>query len=1184
MTGHVSFADCGICGSDACHDADLVIVQVNLKRANNRHQDLLHYLKILQPLIDIVAIQDPPPEFGIRKSGDYDVVYHVSSKVLDDQSGDPLASSRSCDVNHEMLVPAAVGFYVHRRLRGSYECFWWDDDVQNHEHVVTLGLDTATGRRIEIHNVYNRNNAVNFQTLLSPSTLDPHSILLGDFNLHHPNWGGPGVTAPEPDAIYLNDETQRHNMRLTTPVGLPTFHPSMYDLGRFFTIDLCWVGEGLATLASQSKILDQVRGFVSDHHPIQTVLHLPPIYDDGEWQDWPRVNVKAFNRTLRQRLNKLGFPTCETTACVEQYAKDLVGVIVKTISDHVPVVTRNSSTRKSDPAADIEVQQACEEEDRAVSALWDASPGPESRELARVVQDTQSVRRKAERQAGSRSYRRHLDGRGTRGRRIFRIAKRAMTWGKHRQSHLFPRLKNPDGTESADVKESFKTYAHHMCDDIEWEDDGYEHGVPPLDASSLPDRPNPECSSPQRLLEGEIDLIMDALGCRKSPGPDNVHNRALKIGRKIIQPHIEHLMRASIQHSYYPLIFRKGITVLVPKPRRDDYSLPSSWRPITLLSSIGKIMERVITDRLTQLAVAHGCIPETQFGRKGASTVDALEYLLDPVYKAWCTDKQRRIYSTLLGLDVKGAYDHVDRKKLLAKLVEIGVPEWMIKWIASFLSRRSVNFRAGSHSSDTVWLKEGVPQGSPLSPILFILSAAEILELARSDDPSAASISFAYSDDIDILVQSKSWQKNCDVLVRIHETINTWSRPRGIHFDPSKYAVMHFRIRGSQDPRCTLLPQIPGLPADCLKRQMRVLGVKVDDELTWKYHVVDIVSNVMTKLHSYRRLSGPTWGAKVDKTKRLYVTSLRSMISYACPVWYVRPEDCRWRFQATLMKLLERLEYQCLLWVSGAMRGTPAMVLLKELQIEPISVHLQKLAMRHRVRKVDTPAAKALEAVRYSVFPGRTVPPNVKLHPFEVAYNFAKNTVADVRKRSGVDDATWLRERRDRIVEFVDDLAKQETVKLWQKYQRTRGLFTNEPTLRRTKPAVVEDWDKSTFLRCIKDVSRAKSTMLIQLRSGRISLRAYQASIDSRIPAGCDCGSTRLQTAEHMLCHCPKLQELRNERMSQLRHNNFYCMLSKPEDASIATEWAILYLDIEQFDRPRAELEEAKRKQKARSE
>ena len=222
--------------------------------------------------------------------------------------------------------------------------------------------------------------------------------------------------------------------------------------------------------------------------------------------------------------------------------------------------------------------------------------------------------------------------------------------------------------------------------------------------------------------------------------------------------------------------------------------------------------------------------------------------MLDPVYRAWGQGRQ----ATLLSLDIKGAYDRVDRGKLLETLISKKIPDWIVNFVWSFLSTRSTTLEMpGHHPQGPFYVNIGIPQGSTLSPILFLFFASPLLSrLSQSSLQSTLLVSdetsLAYVDDTYLLVISESHKRNCRQLERLHGTLMEWATESGVIFEPSKYAVMHFRNperRIGQD-YCEL-PRIPDLTRDNLKTEMRVLGIIVDAKLKWQRHVEHV--SVMTR-------------------------------------------------------------------------------------------------------------------------------------------------------------------------------------------------------------------------------------------------------------------------------------------------------------------------------------------------
>lgn len=327
--------------------------------------------------------------------------------------------------------------------------------------------------------------------------------------------------------------------------------------------------------------------------------------------------------------------------------------------------------------------------------------------------------------------------------------------------------------------------------------------------------------------------------------------------------------------------------------------------------------------------------------------------------------------------DISGASDHVDRQALLRILVELGVPDWLVKWIASFLSLRRSQLRAPGHTSDWFYVNIGIPQGSPLSPILFIIFAGPMLDISNHFSfPSVELLDIQFSDDFSLLVTSDSWEENCRIIEKVFEPLFKWAKKVGIDFDPGKFLIMHFRKPNTKGPVCKAFPSIEGMPSSCVKQVARVLGVQIDVELTFSAQVYHIISKVQQRMAHFSRMSGSVWEPSTNEMRHLYITSVRPIIAYACAAWYIpRRQGCQWSLQANLVDLLDRLQYTCVRQISGAMKSTPNLVVHNEMQIEPIDLYLKRVGMAHRARNFDTAEGHALKSVRASFHPANYLSP-----------------------------------------------------------------------------------------------------------------------------------------------------------------------------------------------------------------
>ena len=183
--------------------------------------------------------------------------------------------------------------------------------------------------------------------------------------------------------------------------------------------------------------------------------------------------------------------------------------------------------------------------------------------------------------------------------------------------------------------------------------------------------------------------------------------------------------------------------------------------------------------RLSQAAEEHKLLPDPQIGaRPGRLTDTALELLTAQVKTVWGSGK---FVASLLSLDISGAFDTVNSTRLLDILRKKGLPGWAVRWITLVIQ--------GSET-EAFPVLAGVPQGSPLSPILFLFYNSELLDLCQRLKEGLSAIGFA--DDVNMLAYSRSTERNCRILEAGHARCLLWARRHGMKFAPNKYELIHF--------------------------------------------------------------------------------------------------------------------------------------------------------------------------------------------------------------------------------------------------------------------------------------------------------------------------------------------------------------------------------------------------------
>ena len=174
--------------------------------------------------------------------------------------------------------------------------------------------------------------------------------------------------------------------------------------------------------------------------------------------------------------------------------------------------------------------------------------------------------------------------------------------------------------------------------------------------------------------------------------------------------------------------------------------------------------------------------------RSRRSTLSALDLLTSCIQTAWSSRKNCVIL--MLSLDISGAYDHVSTERLLWILQRKGLPEWVIKYVKNFMQGRRTRVAFDGYESEWVQTNSGIPQGSPISPILFLFFISELLEGMQNVEEEK--LGFGFIDDTNIITWGDSAQENCTRLEEAHKKCMDWSRRHGSKFAPDKYKLIYF--------------------------------------------------------------------------------------------------------------------------------------------------------------------------------------------------------------------------------------------------------------------------------------------------------------------------------------------------------------------------------------------------------
>jgi hypothetical protein len=276
------------------------------------------------------------------------------------------------------------------------------------------------------------------------------------------------------------------------------------------------------------------------------------------------------------------------------------------------------------------------------------------------------------------------------------------------------------------------------------------------------------------------------------PGPDNIPPQFLQHLPLSSLTSLLELFNRSFEQGHIPTIWRHSIVLPILKKDKSP-GLIEHYRPISLTSHLGKLMERMILHRLSHFIDSNNLISSTQYGfRRGRSTADALAALGDTVATAF----ERKQLVAAVFFDFARAFDTVLPSHILHCLHSIGIHGRLLGYFRSFLSPRPFQVRIGNETSPTLFSYRGSPQGSILSPVLFLLAIDGVTRLA----PPPLHISL-YVDDLAVYVAAKDTTQARTLLQSFINRLVAWSAASGLHLTPSKCSSLTFyKFRSAPAP------------------------------------------------------------------------------------------------------------------------------------------------------------------------------------------------------------------------------------------------------------------------------------------------------------------------------------------------------------------------------------------------
>ncbi len=590
-----------------------------------------------------------------------------------------------------------------------------------------------------------------------------------------------------------------------------------------------------------------------------------------------------------------------------------------------------------------------------------------------------------------------------------------------------------------------------------------------------PDNDNMPTLTGLHINEIDVEEMLSELNCNKATGFDGISPRLLKEGSKPLAKPLSRLFNLSLESAKFPDPWK--LANVLPMHKKNDKNLVNNYRPISLLSCVSKVFEKIVfrhvfnffRDNLTITVHQSGFIP-------GDSTVNQLVHL----YHVFCEALNKGKEIRVVFCDISKAFDKVWHRGLIHKLKTAGIRGKLLSWFISYLENRKQRVIIEGQSSTWKPIKAGVPQGSVLGPLLFLIYINDIINNVDSQVKLFADDTSLFIIVEDPVTAAKSLNSDLN-------SISSWSNQWLVNFNPAKTECLLISRKVNK-------PTHPPLSFNNVQvtevDSHTHLGVTFTRDLTWHSHILNVAAKACKPLNILQSLK---YRLPRSSLEVIYISFIRPIMEYADVVWdYMTEQDST---------LLENIQLAAARVVTGAIRYTSHARIYEECGWDTLKSRREKhkLALFHKIIHKDTPA-----------YLYDHIPPTVGTRTGRPLRNNSNFTLIKTNK------------------EYFDSSFFPETIRLWNNLDdRLKSVTSYE--------AFTEKLNTPTFEipKHYYSGSRKTNIILARLRMGCSELNDDLYKIGVTHSPACSCGA-RKENSFHYFMTCPNYAIIRQQLHAEM--------------------------------------------------
>jgi hypothetical protein len=456
--------------------------------------------------------------------------------------------------------------------------------------------------------------------------------------------------------------------------------------------------------------------------------------------------------------------------------------------------------------------------------------------------------------------------------------------------------------------------------------------------TSFEDNPAPQ-ETREFLPFGESELfdLLRVTSNKSAPGSSGIGWDLLKKGWGVVKDHLIHAYNACLTLGHHPARWKEAKVVAIPKPDKPDYSLPKAHRPISLLETMSKLLEKAVAKHMQHDIIKHELIHANQFGgRAHSSCLDAGLALLHDVQDA----HRRGLKVGILLFDVRGFFDNVNHGRMTAILENLGYPPELVRWSEAFLKNRKVHLSFNNVISEERGQPIGVPQGSPLSPVYSITYTSSILSKMREWHNSSLGM---YVDDGILFAAAEEWRDVERLLAARYTVCKEWLQRSGLAIELDKTELLFFQKPYERNavlaPTRLVLPDLTISSYYVVRpvENLRYLGFFINRRLKWEPHIRIMCNRAQASIKALQVLGNSIRGLSMANWRLVLNAVCLPVLTYRSQLWFLTGAA------KGLTNMVQRVQNDMVRQVTGAFRTAPREPLLHFTRMLPMKFFIEKL-------------------------------------------------------------------------------------------------------------------------------------------------------------------------------------------------------------------------------------------------